>query len=72
VAGDKEFCRGGGGTGVGEPGDGELGVDVLGADEFGAGELPVEAPGGCTSRAGPAQPPSSAATMSARAGVFNE
>ena len=67
VAGEKEFCRGGGGTGVGEPGDGELGPDVLGA-----GELPVEEFGGCPSRAEAAQPPSSAATMSARAGVLNE
>ena len=67
VAGEKEFCRGGGGTEVGEPGDGDLGADVLGA-----GELPVEEFGGCTSRAGAAQAPSTAATMNARAGVFNE
>jgi hypothetical protein len=39
---------------------------------LGAGELPVEEFGGCPSRAEAAQPPSSAATMSARAGVFNE
>ena len=72
VAGEKEFWRGGGGTGVGEPGDGEPGVDALGTDEFGAGELPVAGPGGCVSRAGAAQAPSSTATRSARAGVFSE
>jgi hypothetical protein len=71
VAGDKVFWRGGGGTGVGEPADAEFGVDVLGAGKFDAGELPVDEPG-CASRAGAAQPPSSAATMSARAAVFNE
>ena len=71
MAGDKEFWRGGAGTGVAEPGDGELGVDELVA-EFAAGEPPEDEPGGCTSRAGAAQPPSSAATLSARAAVFNE
>src|SRR5580704_19678077 len=71
VAGDKEFWRGGGGTGVGERGDAAPVVDALGA-EFGAAELPVGEPGGCASRAGAAQPPSSATTMSARAGIFSE
>jgi hypothetical protein len=76
VAGEREFWRGGGGTGVGEPGDAALGVDVPGA-EFGAGELPVGESGGCVSRAGPAQAPSSTApmsavTMSASGRVFSE
>ena len=72
VAGDKEFWRGGGGTGVGEPGEGEFGADPLGADEFGAAEPPVGEPGDCSSRAEDAQPPSSTATRSAKTGVFSE
>jgi hypothetical protein len=55
--------------GVGEPGDGEFGDGELGVD---VGEFPVDEPGGCASRAGAAQPPSSTATMSARTAVFSE